>query len=158
MSRQLGNEVERQGKANKSTTPKTALFKVKKKSCTGWACTVSVSYIVSNSLWWWDGELFRIEFLDSSGYQLSYGGWLWTQTQARLQSERWLVTQATFTKTICRGLHISTQWTSLLTIPRPAYMLFSTQLSIIHSSVSSVSLTYIIHLCSCMYVSTIPFY
>ena len=37
MSQQFGSEVERQGKANKSTTPRTALsFKEKMKSCPGW--------------------------------------------------------------------------------------------------------------------------
>ena len=38
VSQQLGNEVERQGKANKSTTPRAALllFKEKKKSYPGW--------------------------------------------------------------------------------------------------------------------------
>ena len=36
MSQQRGKEVERQGKANKSNTPRTALSFQGKKSCPGW--------------------------------------------------------------------------------------------------------------------------
>ena len=46
MSQQLGNEVERQGKANKSTTPRTALSFQRKEEELSWVHMYSVHNIL----------------------------------------------------------------------------------------------------------------